>query len=390
MNRVLVVADVSAEFVHGGAERMLFHHIRALQADGFAVAVLTRQVKPDDALQLDLTDLGVREYRLPFSGDKGYRGLLELRRAAKDWWVSHHMNYDLVVAEQPFVMWALLQAGCKLPRLQVCHSFAFEEYQTRHALKPSLKHSIAIVAMKRLEASVYESAHHLITLSQFMADRLSAFFAVQAHKISVVPGSADQREAISEAMRLQYRQTLAWETPVVCTLRNLVPRTGVDLMIQAAAIVKHSRPDVRFVVMGDGVLKQALLDLAIALHVDDVVSFTGFLSEAEVLQRLYAADVFMVPTRGLEGFGLVTLEANVCGTPVLATPIAANAELVPTISHNRLAASASPQSLATALLDMLASPLNEEARAAIHHDATTRYTWDKHDDAFVGLVRGLQ
>lgn len=390
MNRVLVVADVSAEHVYGGAERMLFHHIRALQADGFAVAVLTRQAQPKAALQQDLTDLGVTEYRLPFSGDKGYRGLLELRRAAMVWWASHHMNYDLVVAEQPFVMWALLQAGCTLPRLQVIHSFAFEEYQTRHALKPNWKHSLAIAAMKRLEASVYESAQHLIILSQFMADRLMTFFALPAHNISVVPGAADKREAITDAQRLQYRQQLNWASPVVCTLRNLVPRTGVDLMIQAVAIVKHSRPDVRFVVMGDGVLKQPLLDLSQVLHVDDVVSFTGFLSEAEVLQRLYAADVMMVPTRGLEGFGLVTLEANVCGTPVLATPIAANVELVPTIIHNRLAASASPQALASALLEMLATPLSADARNAIHHDATIRYTWDQHDDALVDCVRGLQ
>lgn len=388
MRRVLVVADVSAEHVCGGAERMLFHHIRALKADGFAVAVLTRQPTPDAPLCIALHDWDVSEYRLAYSGVKGFSGLKQLKQEARLWWKKHQVNYDLVVAEQPFVMWALLQAGCRLPRLQVVHSFAFEEYQTRYGLSQSLKHRLAKHGMKRIEASVYQSANTLMTLSVFMQQRLQRYFE-PAGKLVVVPGCAEFKPLLTQAERQSLRAALGGSGPVVSTLRNLVPRTGVDLLVQAAAVVKHQRPDVRWIVVGDGHLKDALISLSQALHVDDVIRFAGFLSEDEVLQTLQASDVFMVPTRGLEGFGLVTLEANVCGTPVLATPIAANVELVPSIRHNRLAASASPNDLATALLDMLANPLSQQQREEVHADATTLYHWDKHDQDFVALVAAL-
>lgn len=387
---VLIVADVSSASVHGGAERMLHHHIRALVAAGKAVTVLTRQTKPDDALYAEIEHLAVGEHRLPFSGHKGYQGLKQLKAEAKVWWKIHQHKFDVVVAEQPFVMWALLQAGCDLPRLQVCFSFAFEEYETRYGLFMTWKHKAAIAAMRRLEAKIYKSADKLMGLSQFTQDRLEDFFHVAPEHCVVNPAAAEVGDAFEAEKRAQYRQSLGWTTPVITTLRNLVPRTGVDLLIQVAAIVKAKRADVRFVVMGDGVLRASMQKMAEDLDVADVVEFTGFLAEQTVQECLIASDIFMVPTRGLEGFGLVTLEANVCGTPVLATPISANKELVPTVIHNQLAANASPLALAEKLLWMLDNPIAEAQRKQLQDDAMAKYNWPAHDQLFVQLVDQLR
>ncbi len=388
--RVLVVADVSSASVHGGAERMLHHHIRALVAAGKQVTILTRQPTPDDALMAEITHLAVVEHRLPFSGHKGYQGLKQLKSEARLWWQKHQNDFDVVVAEQPFVMWALMQAGCDLPRLQVCFSFAFEEYETRYGLTMTWKHKLAIAAMRKLEAKVYQSADRLMGLSQFTQDRLQDFFHISAEHGVVNPAAAEAVAAFDDEKREQYRHDLGWTTPVITTLRNLVPRTGVDLLIQVAAIVKAKRADVRFVVMGDGVLRDSMQKLAEDLDVADVVEFTGFLAEQDVQQRLIASDVFMVPTRGLEGFGLVTLEANVCGTPVLATPISANKELVPTVIHNQLAENASPLALAEKLMWMLDNPVVATQRKQVQDDVMTKYNWAKHDKLFVQLVDQLR
>jgi len=153
--RILLVADVSAEKLLGGAERMLTQHVRAL-AETFELTVLTRQPAPDALLTIEVAT-GVTEYRLPFSGDRGLAGMRELKQGAKDWWRQHQGEFDMLVSEQPFVMWALLRAGCRLPRLQICHSLAFEEYTTRHGLDWGVKHKIATVAMRYLESRVYVS-----------------------------------------------------------------------------------------------------------------------------------------------------------------------------------------------------------------------------------------
>jgi len=125
------------------------------------------------------------------------------------------------------------------------------------------------------------------------------------------------------------------------------------------------------------------------LGVSDMIEFAGFLAEEGVQKRLLASDVFMVPTRGLEGFGLVTLEANAWGTPVLATPIAANKELVPTIIHNQLSDNASPLALAERLLWMLENPLSNKQRERTQIDAFSQYNWTKHDTILLNTIKNL-
>jgi len=146
--RVLLVADMSAEKLLGGAERMLMRHVRAL-AEAYELAVLTRQPEPDAPAMLEVA-AGVTEYRLPFSGDRGIAGMWQLMRGAKDWWQRHKGEFDVVVAEQPFVIWALLRAGCHLPRLQVCHSFAFQEYATRSGIRWGIIHRIVAMGMRHI------------------------------------------------------------------------------------------------------------------------------------------------------------------------------------------------------------------------------------------------
>lgn len=387
--RVLLVADVSAEKVLGGAERMLVHHVRALADDGHALTVLTRQPEPDAPLCIDL-DNGVREHRLPFSGDKGAQGLWQLQRGADAWWSEHEDEFDVVIGEQPFVMWALLRAGCKLPRLQVVHSFAFQEYATRHGLDWGLKPRLVTAAMRRLEAGLYRSAQRLLVLSRHMQQELFACFEIPASRVVIAPGGVDLPKMPAAATRKKMRRELGWEGPVVVTLRNLVPRTGVDLLLQAAAILRHDMPEVRWCVIGGGALAQPLMWLAGQVGVDDIVEFTGYLPEEEVVSRMQASDAFMIPTRSLEGFGLVTIEANACGLPAVATPVGGNVEVASSSPDNRVAAAVSPEALAGSMRELLLSKESHTARAKrLRAHMANNYSWERHDADFLAAAEGL-
>ncbi|MDQ6973875.1 MAG: glycosyltransferase family 4 protein [Mariprofundaceae bacterium] len=385
--RVLVVADVSAEHVIGGAERMLHHHIRALLTDGLDVTVVTRQPKEDAPLRL-LLPSGVVEHRLPFSGQRGWQGLQELKASAKAWWQTHQ-GFDVVVAEQPFTMWALMQAGCTLPRLQVCHSFAFEEYATRHGLDWGWQQRWVVAAMRRLETSVYQSATSSLVLSPFMSERLQTFFSMDQNTIRIAAAGIEPiRDDIKD--RTLLRQEL-WKStadqPHIITLRNLVPRTGVDLLIQAAAIVHVDYPDVMWDVIGDGEFSTALQGLSTVLGMQDVIHFLGFLAEKKVKQYMAAADAFMLPTRALEGFGLVTLEANVQGLPVIATPVGANPDVVGWHALNHVAEQATPDALAQAVLRYLENIPDETQRQSLSKETSQYFSWRQHDAVLVNAVR---
>jgi len=384
--RILLVADVSAEKVIGGAERMLVHHVRALMESGFELTVLTRQSKPDAPLVIDLGQ-GVSEYRLPFSGDKGPAGLLQLKREAGLWWREHGAGFDAVVAEQPFVMWALLRAGCRLPRLQVCHSFAYQEYATRHGLDWGMKHRMITAAMRHLEGGIYRSAARILMLSKHMRSELESCFGIPHERVALAPGGVDLPQMLSEKQRASIRGEYDWQGPVVATLRNLVPRTGVDMLVQAAAILRHDMPDVRWCVMGSGALLEPLRWLARQLNVHDIIEFSGFLPEEDVVKRMQAADAFMLPTRSLEGFGLVTIEANACGLPVVATPVGGNVEVASSSPDNMVAEAVSPEALAEAMLAMLKQPANHADRAArLRAHMAENFSWQNHDRDFLAAV----
>jgi len=386
--RVLLVADVSAEQLLGGAERMLIQHVRAL-SEVHDVAVLTRQPMPDAPLTVEVVN-GVTEYRLPFSGDRGIAGVRQLISGAKDWWQRHGGEFDVVVAEQPFVMWALLRTGCRLARLQVCHSFAFEEYATRHGLDSGLKHKMAIAIMKKLERRVYGSAKSFLVLSDYMRCHLAECFQMNSALIEVASGGVDVPALASREEREQARQQLGWQGPVVVTLRNLVPRTGVDMLVQAAAMLRYEMPNLRWCVMGSGTLSEPLKWLAEQLDVADRIEFVGYLSEDEVALRMQAADAFMLPTRSLEGFGLVTVEANAHGLPVVATPVGANPEVAGASSDNILADAITPEALAAAtrmLFERHADHLERAERLYAH--INEHFNWRLHDQAFIASVKSL-
>ncbi|MDQ6988119.1 MAG: glycosyltransferase family 4 protein [Mariprofundaceae bacterium] len=387
--RVLLVADVSAEKVLGGAERMLVHHVRALIENGHSLTLLTRQPQPDAPSEMML-DEGVREYRLQFSGDKGPRGLRQLVAGARIWWRQHAGEFDVIVGEQPFVMWALLRAGCKLPRLQVCHSFAYQEYATRHGLDWNLRHRLVTAAMRRLEAGIYRSASRLLVLSVHMQREFAACFDIPAARVSVAPGGVIVPTLMCEGEREQYREELDWRGPVVVTLRNLVPRTGVDMLIQAAAILRLQMPTLRWCVMGSGALLESLRWLAEQLEVDDIIEFSGYLAEQEVVKRMQAADAFMLPTRSLEGFGLVTIEANACGLPVVATPVGGNIEVASSCELNHLADAITPQALAEALLDVLdENGVHAEKALHLRQHVAENFSWRQHDGLFLQAVESV-
>lgn len=106
------------------------------------------------------------------------------------------------------------------------------------------------------------------------------------------------------------------EGPVLCTAGQLIPRKGVDLLLDALARYRHEIGPVTLWVAGDGPERAALEDQARRLGVDADVVFLGHTSQARLGALLRACDLFVFPTlRDL--VGRVVVEALSVGTPVV-------------------------------------------------------------------------
>lgn len=155
------------------------------------------------------------------------------------------------------------------------------------------------------------------------------------------------------------------------------PRKGLIYLIRAMYLLRKQIPDMRLVVVGDGPLRTFYLRETQRLGLGDRVVFVGRVAR-EHLPRYYAsADVFVSPATGAESFGIVLIEAQACGTPVIASRIPGYAQVIRHGVNGILVPPRSPRSLARALIHLYKNPAE---RKRLRHQALTvvrnRYAWD--------------
>ncbi len=101
--------------------------------------------------------------------------------------------------------------------------------------------------------------------------------------------------------------------PSVTYLGRITKYKSIDHLIDAFRLVKEEIPDARLTIVGDGPYRRKLMDYAEGLEVE----FTGFVSEEKKVEILNRSWVVVNPSVK-EGWGLTVIEANACGTPVIA------------------------------------------------------------------------
>lgn len=226
----------------------------------------------------------------------------------------------------------------------------------------------ATSAMKFIERSVYQRADLLIVLSKAFATLLHQHYGVPAERIRIVPGAVDLERFVSEPCRMDARKQLGWPNnrPILLSVRRLVRRMGLVQLIEALAIVRLKVPEVLCFLAGTGPMMKELKKRVEELGLTDTVRFLGFLPDNVLPLAYRAADISVVPTIALEGFGLVAAESLAAGTPVLVTPVGGLPEVVQDLSPNLVFESDSQRDIAErlthALLGTISIPSDAECR----------------------------
>jgi len=143
--------------------------------------------------------------------------------------------------------------------------------------------------------------------------------------------------------------------PVFLTVRTLMPRYGLEMLIEAAKMVRDRGHDCEVVIGGGGELMGALRQKIGELSLDDRVTLLGWLDEDRLPDYYRACDVFVLPTIALECFGLIILEALASAKPVIATPVAAIPELMKPTYPEGLLSEVSAEALGDSMIEHLCS-----------------------------------
>ena len=220
-------------------------------------------------------------------------------------------------------------------------------------------------------------ADALVAVSAALGERLMALGA-PAGRVHVLRNGVDTA-LFRPADRDRARRDLGLAGPALISVGHLIERKGHDRVIAALAQLP---PDHSLLIVGEGPERARLVALAARLGVSARVSFLGTRPHAEMAGLYSAADVLVLAS-SREGWANVLLEAMACGTPVVASPIPGNPEVVQTREAGLIAPANTPESLAGTVRTLLAQPPARQATRAY----AERFGWEATSAGQIALFR---
>lgn len=389
--KVLFVTDVSIAKVIGGAERVLYEQSIRLVRRGYDVHIMTRCLPghPDRHEQIN----GVKEWRYEINQSNAVSYLKSTRENSKRLFetLQSQNKFDVIIFQQPFSALGVVQSplGRNIRKLYVCFSLSFEEFISRNKKPEQLTdkfiYKLNAVSRKYLEKKALKNSDQIIVLSQFTIDKLNNAYKIPSRKYAIIPGGVDLdrfHPAVSKAA-IREKFLLPDKGIILFTVRNLVPRMGLENLIQAMSEVLKSSTGLFLVIGGTGPLKDKLMEMARNLGIQNYIRFVDFIPEESLPNYYQMADIFILPTKELEGFGLVTLEAMASGVPVLGTPVGGTKEIISRFDTSFMFKDTTPESMASLILEkyhIIKNHPEEWQKISIEcrRFAEENYSWDKH------------
>jgi glycogen synthase len=228
-----------------------------------------------------------------------------------------------------------------------------------------------------LERAVYQRGTRCITLSYAFSDVLHRDYGVPVERIRVIPGGTNVDLFATNLNRREARERLGWpqDRIVVLAVRRLARRMGLEDLISAMKEVRKRVPEVLLLIAGKGALHEELSALISSLGLEGSVRLLGFVPDQDLPLAYRAADLSVMPTVALEGFGLVAVESLAAGTPVLVTPVGGLPEVVRDLSPNLVLSETGERSLSEGIIMVLTGGLVLPNAETCRSYARAHYDW---------------
>jgi glycogen(starch) synthase len=283
---------------------------------------------------------GVRVHYLPGT---------EPASVTRGWWRASEAAFARLHAEAPFdVVWSQSIAASRVARRFLRRDVSPPLVALIQGTGPQMARSLlnalrgspqgwravpstarrllrCVVNFAFVDPPLYRNASAVIPVSRAVAASVQAWYRVPAERVTVVPNGIDaERFRPDPAARARIRSRLGYDDAacVVLVAGALTRQKGVDLAMAVFARLTGRHPALRLLVAGDGPFRPALERQGHALG--PAVHFLGAIPPEGMPELYAAADIFLFPTRRVEGFAHVIVEAMAVERPVVATCIGGN------------------------------------------------------------------
>jgi phosphatidylinositol alpha-1,6-mannosyltransferase len=206
--------------------------------------------------------------------------------------------------------------------------------------------------------AVLRGAETIIANSSNSVRILREEWRLPSDRIRLLHPGVDIERFVPASRNSSVRAELRWgDRPVILTVARLQKRKGHDQMIMALHRIRAAVPNVLYAIVGDGDERSSLEELVAREQLDKHVQFLGELDEDGLNNCYQQCDLFVLPNRqvgrDIEGFGMVLLEAQACGRPVVAGASGGTSEAIRIPETGMVVSCERPDELAALVTDLL-------------------------------------
>ncbi len=405
--KILMISQLYFPDTFGGSERVVAEHARLLAARGHEVVVLVHRDRAELPAEETIDGVRVIRYSRPLLRKligKSFVDLLAVPKAFEA--LLAEWLPDAVVLHHPFPAAGYFRSAYSraFPAVYVFHASVYKELQLDRkfgSISRSLLGKIIGILGTPLQLALVKANEHkalarserIVTLSRFSLKLLAETYPDVAGKAQEIPGGVDLVTFAPRPSRraLRIHLGIPENADLILSVRRLVPRMGLPLLIEACIAARRKFPQLVCLIGGSGPDEAKLKNLVRQKKAEHIVRLIGSIPVGRLSDYYGAADLYVLPTIAYEGLGLTTLEALASGLPVVGTPVGATPEILGPINAAYVADAPDAESLARAMTAFLALPEAERInrRAAVRRYAEEQWPWERSVEALESVIAEL-
>ena len=234
-----------------------------------------------------------------------------------------------------------------------------------------------------LVKNVCKNASMLICNSENTANIVRKLGFDSGSKCEVLHPGVDTSRFEVAAPDTSFRQKMGWSGKrVLLTVGRLQRRKGQDFLIKSMPALLNEFPDLFYAVVGRGECYDELISLVDQHELHDNVCVYPDMDDEALIKCYQQCDIFILPNRtidnDIEGFGMVLVEAQVCGKPVIAGDSGGTRETMNIGKTGHIIDCSSTENLLNGLSPILRNREIVDGEVDIADYAKNRFNWDQH------------
>mgnify|MGYP000224005155 FL=1 len=234
-----------------------------------------------------------------------------------------------------------------------------------------------------LVKNVCKNASMLICNSENTANIVRKLGFDSGSKCEVLHPGVDTSRFEVAAPDTSFRQKMGWSGKrVLLTVGRLQRRKGQDFLIKSMPALLNEFPDLFYAVVGRGECYDELISLVDQHELHDNVCVYPDMDDEALIKCYQQCDIFILPNRtidnDIEGFGMVLVEAQVCGKPVIAGDSGGTRETMNIGKTGHIIDCSSTENLLNGLSPILRNREIVDGEVDIADYAKKRFNWDQH------------